>query len=105
MHSIFVWILYPILFTAALAIFFFTLSLVVPQAGFVARILVSYLALVACALYGVIVSLLVRPFGLQHSAQHATGRAFQFMMKYGTGVNIIIEDPENYLNKIGRAHV
>lgn len=100
MHSILVWILYPLLFTAALAIFFFTLSLVVPQAGFVARILVSYLALVACALYGVIVSLLARPFGFHDSAQYATGRAFEFVMKYGTGVDVVIEDPENYLNTV-----
>ncbi|KFZ01700.1 hypothetical protein V501_09854 [Pseudogymnoascus sp. VKM F-4519 (FW-2642)] len=100
MHAILVWILYPFLFTAALAMFFFGLSLVLPQAGFVARILVSYLALVACAIYGVTVSLIARPFGLQHSAQYATGRAFEFVMKYGAGINVIIEDPENYLNTV-----
>ena len=100
MHTILVWILYPFLFTAALAMFFFALSLVLPQAGFVARILVSYLALVACAIYGVTVSLIARPFGLQHSAQYATGRAFEFVMKYGAGINVIIEDPENYLNTV-----
>ncbi|KFY34793.1 hypothetical protein V494_06467 [Pseudogymnoascus sp. VKM F-4513 (FW-928)] len=100
MHSIFAWILYPFLFTAALAAFFFTLSLVVPQAGFVARSLVSYLCLVACAIYGVTVSLLARPFGLQHSAQYATARAFQVVMKYGTGIDVVIEDPENYLNTV-----
>lgn len=96
----FAWILYPFLFTAALSIFFYTLSLAVPQTERVGRILASYLALVSCAVYGVIVSLLFRPFGLQHSAQHSTARAFQLVMRYATGITVVIEDPENYLNTI-----
>jgi lysophosphatidate acyltransferase len=76
----------------------FALEDKVPRAGFAARLLASYASLIICAIYGVIVSIGLRPFGLQRLAQWATARAFKYTMIYTTGVTFKIVDPDGYLN-------
>jgi lysophosphatidate acyltransferase len=100
MNTILVWILYPFFFAVALTVLLYTLSLAVPQAAFPARLLASYLCLIACALYGVVASIILRPFGLQHSAQYVVARAFKFVMRYATGVTVEVDDPHNYLGTV-----
>jgi len=90
------------LFAAAyfvLTIFLYVLSLRLSTAGFFARLLASYVSLVVCACYGVVVSVLLRLVGYGGLAQWAAGRSFKYVMKYSTGVTFTIEDPNDYLNK------
>ncbi|KAM0436705.1 hypothetical protein ACHAPT_002416 [Fusarium lateritium] len=82
---------------AALTIFFFALSLVVPKAGFVARGLASYISLIFAALYGVFASIFLTVIGKQQIAQWAGGRCFKYAMLLTTGVEFVIEDPNNVL--------
>ncbi|KAI8721206.1 1-acyl-sn-glycerol-3-phosphate acyltransferase [Fusarium sp. LHS14.1] len=82
---------------AALTIFFYALSMVVPKAGFVARGLASYISLIFAALYGVFVSIFLTLIGKQGIAQWAAGRCFLYAMLLTTGVEFVIEDPNNYL--------
>ena len=78
----------------------FTLSAMgVTAASFYARILISYLALVICAMYGVFVSIILRPFGYHRIAQHLTARAFKFTMDLATGVTFTIVSGEEHLSK------
>lgn len=76
---------------------FFMLSLVVPRAAFVARSLAAYMSLLVVALYGVIVSIVLTCIGKQQIAQWATARAFHYVMRFTTGVNFVVEDPNNVL--------
>jgi lysophosphatidate acyltransferase len=82
---------------AALTIFFFAMSLVIPQAGFAARGLASYVSLVIVAAYGVFASIFLTLIGKQGIAQWAVGRSFHYLMLYTTGVEFVIEDPDNVL--------
>lgn len=82
----------------AVTLTLYILSLRMPSAGFFARLLVSYAALLACACYGVFVSIFLRLFGYGRSAQWATARAFKYVMWYTTGVTFTIDDPNDYLN-------
>ncbi|KAK1249815.1 hypothetical protein MKX08_009818 [Trichoderma sp. CBMAI-0020] len=82
---------------AALTLSFYMASLVVPKAGFVARSLAAYISLIACALYGVLASILLTLIGKRQIAQWAVARAFHFTMRYTTGVEFVIDDPENIL--------
>jgi lysophosphatidate acyltransferase len=82
-----------------LTVAFYLLSLRVPVAGFVARLLASYAALISCASYGVLASIFLRLVGYGGNAQWATARAFKYVMWLTTGVTFIIEDPNDYLNK------
>jgi len=75
----------------------FMLSLRIPAAGFFARLLASYISLLICATYGVVVSILLRLVGYGGISQWATGKAFKYVMRLTTGVSFIIEDPEDYL--------
>ncbi|KAG9239995.1 hypothetical protein BJ878DRAFT_330513 [Calycina marina] len=81
-------------FTAGL----FILSLKIAAAGFFARLLASYICMIACALYGVFVSMFLRIVGYGGISQWATGRAFKYTMRLTTGVQFNIEDPHGYLN-------
>ena len=74
------------------------LSLVIPIAGFFARLLASYACLLACASYGVLISILLRLVGYGGVSQWAVARAFKYSMYYTTGVTFEIEDPNDYLN-------
>jgi lysophosphatidate acyltransferase len=82
----------------AVTLVLYMLSLRIQAAGFFARLLVSYVALVICACYGVFVSILLRLFGYRGNSQWAVARAFKYVMLYTTGVTFTIEDPNNYLN-------
>ncbi|KAM0263033.1 hypothetical protein ACHAQJ_001412 [Trichoderma viride] len=82
---------------AALTISFYMLSFVVPKAAFAARVLAAYLSLVICALYGVFASIFLALIGKRQIAQWASGRAFRFTMQYATGVEFVIDDPDNVL--------
>ncbi|KAL7792502.1 hypothetical protein V8C37DRAFT_380532 [Trichoderma ceciliae] len=83
---------------AALTIFFYMLSFVVPKAAFVARVLAAYITLIFCTLYGVFASIFLTIVGKQQIAQWAVGRSFRHAMQYTTGVEFVIHDPENVLN-------
>ncbi|GKU01904.1 1-acyl-sn-glycerol-3-phosphate acyltransferase [Fusarium langsethiae] len=82
---------------AALTIFFYAMSLVVPQAAFAARGLASYVSLLVVAAYGVFASIFLTLIGKQGIAQWAVGRSFHYIMLYTTGVEFVIEDPDNVL--------
>lgn len=81
-----------------LTVFLYILSLAIPIAGFFARLLASYVCLIACASYGVIISILLRLVGYGGIAQWAVARGFKYTMRYATGVSFEIEDPNDYLN-------
>ncbi|KAL7819381.1 hypothetical protein V8C44DRAFT_136366 [Trichoderma aethiopicum] len=82
----------------ALTALFYMLSLAaVPKAAFAARSLASYLTLVACALYGVVASLVLTLVGRQQIAQWAVARAFHHAMRLTTGVEFVVDDPNDYL--------
>lgn len=82
---------------AALTISFYMASLVVPKAGFVARVLAAYISLLVCAFYGVVASIVLTLVGKRQIAQWACARAFDFTMRYSTGVEFVVEDPDNIL--------
>ncbi|KAK0763061.1 hypothetical protein N5P37_004044 [Trichoderma harzianum] len=82
----------------ALTISFYMLSYVVPKAAFVARVLAAYMTLIACALYGVIASIVLTILGKQQIAQWTVARAFHYSMQLTTGVEFVIDDPDNVLN-------
>jgi lysophosphatidate acyltransferase len=81
----------------ALTLFFYMLSTRSQAAGFVARLLASYVSLLICASYGVVVSILLRLVGYGGCSQWATARAFKYVMWLTTGVTFRIEDPNDYL--------
>jgi lysophosphatidate acyltransferase len=81
-----------------LNIMFYMLSQISSIAGFLARLLASYLSLVVCAIYGVIVSIFLRLIGYGRISQWATARSFKFVMWYTTGVTFEIDDPHDCLN-------
>ncbi|KAB5516898.1 hypothetical protein GE09DRAFT_1158822 [Coniochaeta sp. 2T2.1] len=85
----------------ALTMAFFMLSLFVPKAGFPARLLASYIALLLCAGYGVFISIFLRlTTGTSQSAQHAAGRAFAKLMELSTGVRFDVIDPKGHLDTV-----
>jgi len=83
----------------ALTLVFFMLSLRIPVAGFVARLLASYASLVVCACYGVVASIFLRLVGYGRISQWATARSFKYVMWFTTGITFTIDDPNDYLNK------
>ncbi|PNP54355.1 hypothetical protein THARTR1_05562 [Trichoderma harzianum] len=82
----------------ALTISFYMLSFVVPKAAFVARVLAAYMTLIACALYGVVASIVLTILGKQQIAQWTVARAFHYSMQLTTGVEFVVDDPHNVLN-------
>ncbi|TVY32382.1 putative 1-acyl-sn-glycerol-3-phosphate acyltransferase [Lachnellula subtilissima] len=82
----------------ALTLILYMLSIRLQTAGFYARLLVSYVALLACATYGVFISLFLRLFGYGGNAQWFVARAFKYIMLYSTGASFTVEDPHNYLS-------
>jgi lysophosphatidate acyltransferase len=81
-----------------LTVVLFMVSFVIPIAGFFARLLASYISLIVCASYGVIVSILLRLVGYGRVAQWATARSFKYVMYLTTGIWFTIDDPNNWLN-------
>lgn len=84
--------LYYLILTLSL----FALSVKVPRAGFFARCLSSYAALVFSAVYGVISSIVLRLVGYGGVSQWATARCFKWVMYLVTGARFeIVEGAEN----------
>lgn len=101
MHAVFTYLAYPWLAGLATTQAFYMLSLIgVPYAAFGGRALAYIMSLIACSLYGVVASVVLRVFGLEHSAQYTVGRAFQFCMRILTNIKVSIEDPYNYLGTV-----
>ncbi|KAI9762221.1 MAG: hypothetical protein M4579_000544 [Chaenotheca gracillima] len=73
----------------------FALSPRFPRLAFFARLLASYLALLACAAYGVFASIALRIVGYGGVSQWAAGRAFKWVMRVTTGVGVKIEGREH----------
>lgn len=82
---------------AALTVFFYALSLVIPKAAFVARSLAFYIGVMFCALYGVFASIVLTLAGYQGISQWATGRSFWLIFRWIGGVEFVIDDPKNIL--------
>jgi lysophosphatidate acyltransferase len=82
-----------------LVLFLYMISSPFPTAGFIGRLLASYISLIICALYGVFASIFLRLVGYGRISQWATARAFKYVMWLTTGVSFKIDDPEDYLNK------
>ncbi|KAH8738115.1 hypothetical protein BGZ61DRAFT_28229 [Ilyonectria robusta] len=82
---------------AALTVFFYALSLVIPKAAFVARSLAFYIGVMFCALYGVFASIALTLAGYQGISQWATGRSFWLIFRWIGGVEFVIDDPKNIL--------
>lgn len=75
----------------------YMVSFAIPRAAFVARMLAAYISLIICALYGVLVSIVLRFAGEPGIAQWACARSFKHVMRLTTGVTFEIEDPKNIL--------
>ncbi|KAK7428626.1 1-acylglycerol-3-phosphate O-acyltransferase [Neonectria magnoliae] len=82
---------------AALTIFFYVLSLAIPKAGFVARSLAFYMAMMLSALYGVFVSIALTLAGYQGISQWAAGRSFWLLFRLVSGVEFVVDDPKDIL--------
>ncbi|KAM3081611.1 1-acylglycerol-3-phosphate O-acyltransferase [Clarireedia jacksonii] len=80
-----------------LTLVLYMLSTIHPLPGFIARLLAGYICLVACACYGVFISIFLRLFNNHRIAQWAVARAFKYSMWLATGVTFEVEDPNNYL--------
>ncbi|KAI0393969.1 1-acylglycerol-3-phosphate O [Xylariaceae sp. FL0594] len=78
----------------------YTLSTVMPKAGFVARALASYISLLICATYGVFASIFLRLIGREQIAQWTTARSFKYVMALTTGITFEVEDSNNYLETV-----
>ncbi|RDW90510.1 1-acylglycerol-3-phosphate O-acyltransferase SLC1 [Aspergillus mulundensis] len=83
-----------IAFTASL----FLVGQKVPRASFVARCLASYGSLIACAIYGVVASVVLRLVGYGRISQWATARSFKWVMRFTTGVRFDIIEGKEYLS-------
>ena len=83
----------------ALTVALYIMSFVVPRAAFAARVLASYMCLIACALFGVISSIILTLLGYQQISQWATARAFALVMRFATGITFEVDDPNNYLGR------
>jgi lysophosphatidate acyltransferase len=83
----------------AVTLFLYMLSRIIPAAGFVARSLASYASLLLCACYGVVASVVLRAVGYGRISQWATARSFKYVMRFTTGIQFAIDDPNDYLNK------
>ncbi|KZZ97577.1 AtaAp protein [Moelleriella libera RCEF 2490] len=82
---------------AAITVFFYMASFVVPKASFVARAFAAYISLVVCALFGVFASLVLTLVGKQGISQWATARSFHYAMALTTGIVFEIRDPRHVL--------
>lgn len=91
---------YLIVGQVALTVAFYMLSFIVPKAAFAARSLASYMALVFCATYGVVISIVFRIIGLHGSGQWAAGRAFKYIMAATTGISFEVIDPKHHLDTV-----
>ena len=91
---------YSIVGYAGLVVFFYMLTPFSSKASFVARSLAAYLALIVCASYGIVASLVLRALGREQISQWTTGRAFKYIMGQATGVTFEVEDPNRVLDTV-----
>lgn len=71
-----------------------TVSPVMPAAGFYARLLLSFAALMFCAAYGVLASIVLRIAGYGGLSQWTVARCFKLVMHFAVGVEFVIQDEE-----------
>lgn len=76
----------------------FALSIKVPQAGYVARLLAAYPSMLFCSSYGVVSSVVLRLVGYHRISQYTTARCFKWVMRLTTGVVFKIVEGEEYLS-------
>ena len=85
------------LFLGSLTVYFllvvtlYAISKEAPICGYYARSLAAWAALVICACYGVISSIVLRLSGYGGLSQWTTARAFKWTMKLFTGVEFVIQ--------------
>lgn len=84
----------------ALVIALYMLSTVVPVAGFAARSLAAYISLLISAIYGVLVSIVLRILGREQIAQWTTARSFKYIMALTTGITFEVIDPKHHLETV-----
>ncbi|KAK0711587.1 hypothetical protein B0H67DRAFT_491539 [Lasiosphaeris hirsuta] len=84
----------------ALILAFYMLSVVVPKAAFVARVLASYICLIIAALFGVFASIGLRLAGNGQISQWAVARCFAYIMVLTTGISFEVEDPKGHLETV-----
>ncbi|SZF06019.1 unnamed protein product [Blumeria hordei] len=77
----------------------YTLSLLIPVAGFGARLLAAYASLLVCASAGVVSSACLHIVGYPRISQWFVARCFKHLMWYTTGLTFIVDDPHDYLNQ------
>jgi lysophosphatidate acyltransferase len=87
-------IVYYVILTLSL----FALSIKVPRVGFFARCLSSYGALLVCATYGVLASIVLRIVGYGSISQWATARSFKWVMFLVTGTRFDIVEGAEHLS-------
>jgi len=97
MITVFSWLLSLTYILVALTVLLYMVSPKFPIAGFFARLIASYFALVLSASFGVIVSICLRLVGYGRISQWATARSFKYLMWCFTGITFKVEDPHNYL--------
>ena len=81
----------------ALTVFFYALSLAIPKAAFVARLLAFYMSLLFSAVFGIVASIVLTLTGHQQISQWITARSFHYINRYTTGIQFVVEDPKNIL--------
>ncbi|KAL8677382.1 MAG: hypothetical protein Q9186_006180 [Xanthomendoza sp. 1 TL-2023] len=97
MHPLLLYPLYLILPYTILTLLLFALSPLYPPLSFPARCLSAYFSLIICAIYGLLLSLLLRLTGHHRLAQHLTARAFATTMSLTTAVSMRILSGETHL--------
>jgi lysophosphatidate acyltransferase len=85
-------------YLAGLTVLLYMLSFLSPIAGFLNRLIILYFGIALCSWYGVFASIFLRLTGYGGLSQWATGRSFKYYMRYTSGTEFIIEDPNNFLN-------
>jgi len=65
---------------------------------FAARLIASWFALLLCACYGVVASIVLRVVGYGGLSQWTTARAFKWTMWFLTGVEFVVRDKEGGLS-------
>ena len=68
-----------------------------PLVSFVGRCLASYAALLVCAIYGVLASIVLRLVGMHRLAQWTTARSFALTMRLATGITFLITPADRAL--------
>ncbi|KAI9841013.1 MAG: 1-acylglycerol-3-phosphate O-acyltransferase [Sclerophora amabilis] len=95
MSSVFTYLLYFLYACIGVTMSLFVLSPIVPRFSFYARLLASHLALLVCAAYGLVASIVLRAVGYGRVSQWATARCFRLVMRLCTGVEVEVQGKEH----------